>query len=127
MTEFIKAVDTILKRGDFILIYPEQSLWWNYKKPKPLKNGAFRLASRNNVPIIPIFITMEDTDIIGEDGFPVQQYIINIEEPIYPDNKLSVKENTEIMKKKNFEVWKNVYEDFYKIPLEYTTKKDLKV
>ena len=127
MTEFVKAVDTILKRGDFILIYPEQSLWWNYKKPKPLKNGAFRLASRNNVPIIPIFITMEDTDIIGEDGFPVQQYIINIEEPIYPDNKLSVKENTEIMKKKNFEVWKNVYEDFYKIPLEYTTKKDLKV
>ena len=127
MTEFIKAVDTILKRGDFILIYPEQSLWWNYRKPKPLKNGAFRLASRNNVPIIPIFITMEDTDIIGEDGFPVQQYIINIEEPIYPDNKLSVKENTEIMKKKNFEVWKNVYEDFYKIPLEYTTKKDLKV
>lgn len=128
MTEFIKAVDTILKRGDFILIYPEQSLWWNYKKPKPLKNGAFRLASRNNVPIIPIFITMEDTDIIGEDGFPVQQYIINIEEPIYPDNKLSDKENTEIMKEKNFEVWKKVYEDFYKIPLEYTTeKKDLKV
>ncbi|MGN1311283.1 MAG: lysophospholipid acyltransferase family protein [Clostridia bacterium] len=128
MTEFIKAVDTILARGDFILIYPEQSLWWNYKKPKPLKNGAFRLAARNNVPVIPIFITMEDTDIIGEDGFPVQQYIINIEEPIYPDETLSAKENTEAMKKKNFEVWKKVYEDFYKIPLEYTTeKKDLNV
>ncbi len=128
MTEFIKAVDTILARGDFILIYPEQSLWWNYKKPKPLKNGAFRLAARNNVPVIPIFITMEDTDIIGEDGFPVQQYIINIEEPIYPDKKLSTKENTEAMKKNNFEVWKKVYEDFYKIPLEYTTeKKDLNV
>ena len=126
--EFIKAVDTILSRGDFILIYPEQSLWWNYKKPKPLKSGAYRLASRNNVPVIPIFITMEDTDIIGEDGFPVQQYIINIEEPIYPDKDLSTKENTEIMKKKNFEIWKKVYEDFYKIPLEYTTKKkDLNV
>lgn len=128
MTEFIKAVDIILSRGDFILIYPEQSLWWNYKKPKPLKSGAYRLASRNNVPVIPIFITMEDTDIIGEDGFPVQQYIINIEEPIYPDKNLSTKENTEIMKQKNFEVWKKVYEDFYKIPLEYTTeKKDLNV
>lgn len=128
MREFIKAVDTILSRGDFILIYPEQSLWWNYKKPKPLKSGAYRLASRNNVPVIPIFITMEDTDIIGEDGFPVQQYIINIEEPIYPDSKLSIKGNTEMMKEKNFEVWKKVYEDFYKIPLEYTTeKKDIKV
>ena len=27
------------------------------------------------------------------------------------------------MKNKNFEVWKNIYEDFYKIPLEYTTEK----
>lgn len=123
MIEFMKAVDTILQRGDFILIYPEQSLWWNYRKPKPLKSGAFRLAARNNVPVIPIFITMEDTNMIGEDGFPVQQYIINIEEPIYPDEKLTHKQNTENMKEKNFEVWKNVYENFYKIPLEYTTIK----
>ena len=121
MVNFVKAVDEILKRGDFILIYPEQSMWWNYKKPKPLKNGAFKLAARNNVPVVPIFITMEDSDIIGQDGLPIQQYIINIEEPIYPDSKLSVKDNTEAMKNKNFETWKNVYENFYRIPLEYTT------
>lgn len=128
MVEFMKAVDTILQRGDFVLIYPEQSLWWNYRKPKPLKNGAYRMAARNNVPVIPVFITMEDSDIIGDDGFPVQQYIINIEEPIYPDEKLTHKENTQIMKDKNFEVWKKVYEDFYKIPLEYTTEnKDINV
>lgn len=120
MVQFLKAVDTILQRGDYILIYPEQSLWWNYKKPKPLKDGAYRMATRNNVPVIPIFITMEDSDIIGEDGFPVQEYIVNIEEPIYPDSNLSEKENTDIMKDKNFQIWKKVYEDFYKIPLQYT-------
>lgn len=125
MIEFMKAVDTILQRGDFILIYPEQSMWWNYRKPKPLKPGAFKLASKNNVPVIPIFITMEDSNIIGEDGFPVQEYIINIGEPIYPNDTLSDRENTEMMKEKNFEVWKNVYEEFYGIPLEYTTEKDL--
>jgi len=125
MVEFIKSVDKILKRGDFILIYPEQSLWWNYKKPKPLKIGAFNLAARNNVPIIPIFITMEDSDTIGEDGFPIQEYTINIEEPIYPDKNLSEKENTERMKEKNYQVWKKVYEDFYKVPLEYTCDKDV--
>lgn len=122
MVEFIKSVDKILKRGDFILIYPEQSLWWNYKKPKPLKIGAFNLAARNNVPIIPIFITMEDSENIGEDGFPIQEYTINIEEPIYPDETKTQRENKEIMKQKNYEVWKKVYEDFYKIPLEYTTE-----
>lgn len=123
MIEFLKAVDIILQRGDFILIYPEQSMWWNYKKPKPLKNGAFKLATRNDVPVIPIFITMEDSNIIGEDGFPVQEYIINIEKPIYPNENLSERENTIAMKEKNFQVWKKVYEDFYKVPLEYTCDK----
>lgn len=121
MIEFMKAVDIILQRGDFILIYPEQSLWWNYKKPKPLKNGAFKFATRNNVPVIPIFITMQDSNIIGEDGFFVQEYIINIEKPIYPNEKLSERENTTIMRDRNYEIWKNIYEDFYKVPLQYTT------
>lgn len=121
MIEFMKAVDIILQRGDFILIYPEQSLWWNYKKPKPLKNGAFKFATRNNVPVIPIFITMQDSNIIGEDGFFVQEYIINIEKPIYSNEKLSERENTTIMRDKNYEIWKNIYEDFYKVPLQYTT------
>ena len=123
MIEFMKAVDTLLQNGDFILIYPEQSLWWNYRKPKPLKPGAFKFASRNNVPVIPIFITMEDSDIIGEDGFPVQEYIVNISEPIYPDENLTEKQNTERLLNQNFEIWKNIYENFYGIPLAYTTKK----
>lgn len=124
--KLLKAVDQILSSGDFILIYPEQSLWWNYQKPKPLKNGAFKMASKNNVPVIPIFITLTDSDLIGNDGFPIKEYHVNIEKPIYPNEDLSRAENTEMMKNKNYNVWKNVYEDFYKIPLEYTTiKKEL--
>lgn len=123
MVEFMKAVDILLQKGDFILIYPEQSLWWNYRKPKPLKHGAFKLATRNNVPVIPIFITMQDSNIIGEDGFPVQEYIVNISEPIYPDENLESKERIEKMLNQNYEVWKNIYEDFYGIPLTYSTIK----
>lgn len=119
MMKFIKAVNVILKRGDFILVYPEQSMWWNYRKPKPLKNGAFNLAARSKVPVIPIFITMEDSDIIGEDGFPIQEYIVNIGKPIYPDCHKSEKDNTEMLRDKNYEVWKQIYEDFYGIKLEY--------
>ncbi|OKZ67218.1 MAG: hypothetical protein BHW02_00010 [Clostridium sp. 28_12] len=124
MIKFMQAADTILKRGDFILIYPEQSLWWNYEKPKPLKNGAYKIATRSNVPVIPIFITMKDSNIIGEDGFPIKEYYVHIEKPIYPDVTLSEKENVEKMKNGNFEVWKNIYEEFYGIPLEYTTVKE---
>ena len=123
MKKFMKAVDTILKSGNIILIYPEQSLWWNYKKPKPLKQGAFRIAARNNVPVVPIFITMEDSTIIGEDGFAIQEYTVNIGKPIYPENVLTEKENTQIMKTKNFEYWQNIYENFYNVPLEYLTQR----
>lgn len=121
MYNFLQAVDTILRRGDFILIYPEQSLWWNYRKPKPLKNGAFKFAAKNGVPVIPMFITMTDSDRIGEDGFPVQEYSVFIREPIYPQTGLTEREQVAAMRDQNYKLWKNIYEDFYGIPLEYTT------
>ena len=121
MENLLKAIKKILENKDFILIYPEQSMWWNYKKPKPLKEGAFKFAVKNNVPIIPIFITMEESDIIGEDGFPIMEYYVHIEKPIYKNKELTDKENIEQMKKENFNVWKRIYEEFYDTPLEYTT------
>jgi len=119
MYNFLKAVDTILTRGDFILIYPEQSLWWNYRKPKPMKNGAFKFAAKNHVPVIPFFITMEDGDRIGGDGFPVQEYTVFIKEPIYPRDGLTEREQAEEMRDRNYQVWKQIYEEFYGIPLTY--------
>ncbi|MCR5219323.1 lysophospholipid acyltransferase family protein [Treponema sp.] len=119
MKKFLESVDILLKRGEKILIYAEQGMWWNYRKPRPLTNGAFRFAVKNKVPVLPIFITMTDSDKIGPDGFPVQEYTINIEEAIYPDESKTSKENVEFMKDKNYQVWKKVYEDFYGIPLTY--------
>lgn len=122
MYNFLRAVDTILQRGDFILIYPEQSLWWNYRKPKPLKNGAFKFAVKNRVPVLPIFITMEDSDRYGADGFPIQEYTVFIERPIYPQSGLSEREQVSAMRQENYKVWSRVYEEFYGKPVEYTTE-----
>ena len=122
MYNFLMAVDAILQRGDFILIYAEQSLWWNYRKPKPLKNGAFKFAVKNRVPVIPLFITMEDSDRIGADGFPVQEYTVFIEKPIYPDNELTERRQVDAMRDQNYNVWKSIYEEFYGVELTYTTE-----
>ena len=119
MIKFLRAVKILLQRGETILIYPEQSMWWNYRKPKPMQDGAFALAVRNNTPIVPIFITMEDSDVLDHDGFFVQEYTIHILPAIYPDTTLSNAEAKEAMKKGNYEAWVKVYEDFYKIPLVY--------
>ena len=72
--------------------------------------------------ILPCFITMKDSDILGDDGFFVQEYTIHISEPIYPDENKTYGRNVEEMIEKNYEVWKNIYEEEYNIPLTYTTK-----
>lgn len=122
MREFIKATDTLLKEGNFVLIYPEQSMWWNYRKPKPLKSGGFYFAAKNKVPVLPCFITMRDSSVIGADGFPVQEYTIHVEKPIYPNPTLSVSENSQMMMDKNYEIWKEIYEREYGIELRYETR-----
>ena len=121
MVKFMKAVSELLKRGETILIYPEQGMWWNYKKPRPMQDGAFSLAVRNNAPIVPIFITMEDSDHLDSDGFPVQEYTLHISPAIYPDETLSRSGAKKDMKNKNYNAWVKTYEEFYGKPLEYST------
>ena len=123
MHKFNEAAEAVLKAGNFILIYPEQSMWWNYRKPKPLKLGAYSMAVKNGVPILPCFITMKDTDTLGEDGYPIQEYTINIKGPIFPDESLPRKDRIEKMAEENAEVWKQIYEESYSMPLEYSTEK----
>lgn len=126
MKKFLKAMDIVLQNGDFMLIYPEQSMWWNYRKPKPLKKGAYTFAVRNNVPVLPCFITMEDSEILGDDGFYVQEYTIHVAEPIYPDERKSRAENIEAMRTKNYEVWKQIYEETYGEKLVYSCQQEMK-
>ena len=122
MKKFVKSVGKLLTDGHFVLVYPEQSMWWNYRKPKPLKKGAYSFAIKNHVPVLPCFITMEDSDVLDDDGFYVQEYTIHIEAPIYPDGNKSPEENMKYMMQKNFDIWKEIYEDTYKIPLQYAEK-----
>lgn len=119
LSVFMKAVAELLQRGEKILIYPEQGMWWNYRKPRPLKDGAFSIAAKNGVPIIPIFITMEDSDEYDPNGFPVQAYTLNFLSPIYPDSEKNRKENVSEMRERNFALWKSTYEEFYKKELTY--------
>ena len=119
MKKFLRAVKVLLERGETILIYPEQSMWWNYRKPKPMQDGAFSIAVRNKAPVVPIFITMEDSDVPDGDGFFVQEYTIHILPAIYPDESLSYVDAKNKMKMENYEAWVKVYEEFYKKPLVY--------
>lgn len=123
MKKFLKAIDALIARGDRILIYPEQAMWWNYKKPRPLKSGAFKLAAKTKAPIIPSFITMTPSKKDDGNGFDIPEYTVWFLKPIYPKEELSIKENTEYLKEENFKAWKELYERVYNIPLEYAENK----
>ena len=124
MQKFISATNELIQGGNFVLFYPEQSMWWNYRKPKPLKTGAFTFAAKNKAPVLPCFITMKDSDVMGEDGFYVQEYTIHVAPPIYPDPALKTRRQVTDMMLKNYQVWKGIYESEYHIALTYTTDFD---
>ena len=119
MKKFTEATGTLLREGHFVLVYPEQSMWWNYRKPKPLQKGAYIFAVRNRVPVLPCFITMKDSPYKDADGFPVQEYTIHISAPIYPDPDLPYGKSVQQMMDRNYAEWKTIYEEQYGIPLSY--------
>lgn len=119
MVKFTKACEEVLKNDWDILVYAEGSMWWNYRKPKPLQTGAFTIAVKNNVPVVPIFITMEDSNIIGSDGFPIQRHTVHILPAIYPNESLDKMARKQDLADRNFKAWVDVYENVYNKKLEY--------
>ena len=113
MKKFNSAVKKILERGDYILIYPEQAMWWNYNKVRPFKIGAFDMAAKNNVPVLPIFISFEDSDIMCEDGFYVQEYTLHIMPPVYPKEEFTAKDNAAYMLETSYNLFKSKYAEAY--------------
>lgn len=122
--KFMEGLSYLLKKKQKILVYAEQGMWWNYRKPRPVTPGAYKFAVDNNVPVLPMFITMKDTDKIGGDGFPIQEYTLHILKPIYPDANKSPKENMRSMANQNYQMWKEVYEKVYGIPLTYISNEE---
>ncbi len=123
LRKFNDAISYYLDKGKRVVIYPEQSMWRDYKKPRPMKNGAFRYAVQNNVPILPLFITLKEKEQkVDENGLMnLCDYTIHVLDPIYPKPELNAKENIEYLRKENYRVWKELYEKTYGEKLEYTT------
>ena len=121
------TIKSILDGEGFILIYPEQEMWFNYKKPRDLRDGAYHYAAEFGVPIIPTFVTMENSEELGDDGFYKQQYTLHVMRPIYPDKELSVRENREMMKAADMAAKRACYEEFYKTNLdgEFIPERDI--
>ena len=127
MMNFTSATQTLLKRGESILIYPEQSMWWTYKKPRPFKIGGFKIAYKANVPVLPVFISMQDGEGVDEYGYPVQRHTVHILPPVYPNSTLGEKLGATKMLEETYALYKEKYESVYGKELVFDTENEKRV
>ncbi|MBO5327299.1 MAG: 1-acyl-sn-glycerol-3-phosphate acyltransferase [Clostridia bacterium] len=120
--KFTAAVKHYLSRGKRILIYPEQAMWWHYEKPRPYKDGAFDLAARNGVPVVPCFITFRGTGVFDGNGIEQKHFTLHIMPPLYPKKELSFRENVAFLRDENMRMCKRKYKEVYGKDPEYTTE-----
>jgi len=83
---FDEAMDELHRRKQWIHIFPETCSWWFYPALRPFKTGAFKLAYKYDIPVIPLMITFRERKGIYKlfrKGDPLAT--IKIGEPIIPD------------------------------------------
>ena len=113
-----------LDRNRFILIYPEQEMWFNYRKPRPGKRGAFLFAAEYGVPVVPTFVEMVDLPEVVAPGFHDVKLILHVLPPIFPDPERSARENSFIMCQADYDAKVRCYEHCYGRPLTYEFSKE---
>ena len=118
--KFLPAMEKFLDEKHWILIYPEEQMWFNYKKPRPGKIGAYHLAVKYNVPIIPTFTAMyERPNEFDDDGFNKVDFKLYIMKPLYPNVSLPVKQRKQALMQKDYELKVQAYEHAYGKKLDY--------
>ena len=73
-------------------------MWPYHEKIRKFKNGAFEVATRNNVPVIPIVFKFRE--VTGWRKFIKEKPFITLKilEPVYPNTEASRREQIESLK-----------------------------
>ena len=100
MRKFNEAFDEFHRRGEWILVFPEEVRWNYYKPIRPFRKGAFTMAYKYNVPIIPFVITYRERKglyrLFGKKSEPLMT--LTVGEPLLPDRTRTRKEEVDGMR-----------------------------
>ena len=119
---FLSVLKEFLENDEAVLIYPEQEMWFNYRKPRPLKRGAYMYAVRFAVPIIPLFVEqIESGSYIN--GRKKISYRLHILPVIYPPTGMNERSSSIAMMQKDYEQKCRAYSDAYGKKLVYDFEK----
>ena len=121
---FKPELEKVLDKNNYVLIYPEEEMWFNYRKPRTCKRGAYQFAAEFDVPVISCFVEIIDLPKDDNDEFKEVEYVVHVLKPIYPDKKKSARENSKIMAEIDYKQKKEAYEKAYNKKLDYKFSND---
>lgn len=111
--------ERLIDKKDAVLLYPEQEMWFNYRKPRPPKNGAYFYAAKLNVPIVSCFVEIIDLNKDDNSEFKKVKYVLHILDVLYPDKNKTVRENTDYLALTDYSLKMACYERVYGKKLTY--------
>ena len=117
--DLVSVLREKLAAGESVLIYPEQEMWFNYRKSRPPKPGAYHFAAKLNAPVVSCFVEMVDLSEKDTEEFYRVKYRLHVLGTLYPDPAKSLRENTNALAERDYELKKEAYERIYRKPLTY--------
>ena len=117
---FRPELQKVLAKHNYVLIYPEEEMWFNYRKPRPCKRGAYQFAAEANVPILSCFVEIVDLEEDDNEEFRQVKYIVHVLKPIFPNPQLSARENGKAMAALDYQQKVEAYEKAYHKRLDDT-------
>ena len=110
---FLPRVREILSDGGWILIYPEQEMWWNYKRPRPGKRGAYWLAADMRVPVVSCFTEQINEEKMDVEPFHHVRYVFHVLGVLEPDGKLGRREDSIRLAQEDWRLKVEAFERLY--------------
>lgn len=85
--KFNLAFDEIHRRGGWIHVFPEARNWHFYKPIRPFAKGAFTMAYKYGIPVLPLNISYRERTGIYRLLGPAREPLLTVKigEPIFPD------------------------------------------
>lgn len=104
MVKFMKAMEEVFERGDWMHFFPEGSMWFYYPDIRPLKKAVFKYAVTYDRPILPITFSFRPRKglwkLIGNK--PLVD--LNIGDPIFYDKSLPKQEAVKKMQEDAYHI-----------------------
>lgn len=115
---FNEMLEYVAERGAAIHFYPEKSMWIDYEKPRPYKEGAFLYADKLGIPVVPMLYCFKQPRGLRK-VLHLHKAVIKIADPIYPDESLSPHERKVDLANRAYAAAVEIYEQFYGVPMTY--------